>query len=167
MVDKLPNERTITLEITIPASRTMVWQAWTTEEGARTFFAPACKIDLKPGGAYEMYFNLDAPIGEQGGEGMILLALQPEHMLSFTWNAPPDLPSVRGQMTHVTINLDVIDPKKTRVTLKHDGWGQGGKWDQAFDYFSRAWAEVVLPRLKYRFQTGPIDWENPPIFDQV
>jgi len=36
------------------------------------------------------------------------------------------------------------------------------KWDEAFEYFQIAWAKVVLPRLKYRFEVGPIDWTNPP-----
>jgi len=164
MLDNLPKKQKITLEISIPSPISEVWQAWTTESGARTFFAPACKIELIPGGAYEMYFNLDAPKGAQGGEGMILLALQPEHMLSFTWNAPPDLPSVRGQMTHVQVWLEEIDQGHTRVHLHHDGWGKDGEWDQAFDYFTKAWGEVVLPRLKYRFEKGPVDWDNPQNF---
>jgi uncharacterized protein YndB with AHSA1/START domain len=155
-------KKQISFQISIPASRTKAWRAWTTEEGARTFFAPKCKIDLKPGGAYEMYFNLDAPPGERGGEGMILLALQPDSMLSFTWNAPPSLPDVRGHMTHVVIFFEEKSPQETLVHLTHDGWGEGGEWDQAFDYFIHAWGEIVLPRLKYSFEEGPIDWENPP-----
>lgn len=155
-------EKQILFEIKIPAPLTEVWQAWTTEEGAKTFFARDCKIDLRPGGAYEMYFNLDAPSGEQGGEGMILLAIQQGKMLSFTWNAPPSLPAVRGEMTHVTVRFSETSPQETLVCLVHDGWGEGGEWDQAFDYFTLAWGEIVLPRLKYRFEEGPINWENPP-----
>jgi uncharacterized protein YndB with AHSA1/START domain len=154
--------RLISFEITLPAPLAEVWKVWTTEEGARTFFARDCKIELKPGGAYEMLFNQDAPPGEQGGEGMIILAVQPEKMLSFTWNAPPSLPEVRGEMTHVTLYFSSISPRETRVELIHDGWGEGGQWDQAFDYFNSAWGEVVLPRLKYRFEEGTIDWDNPP-----
>jgi len=152
----------ISYQISVPAAISDVWQAWTTEEGAKTFFAPECKIDLRSGGAYEMYFNLDAPPGEQGGEGMIILAIQPEKMLSFTWNSPPDLPTVRGEMTHVVITMEDKGPAETLVSLDHDGWGEGGEWDQAFDYFTRAWGEIVLPRLLYRFEKGPINWENPP-----
>lgn len=153
--------KSIKIQIKVPASVEFVWEAWTTEEGAKSFFAPNCKIDLRPGGAYEMYFNLEAPPGEQGGEGMIILAVQPERTLSFTWNAPPNLPNVRGQMTHVTITLKEAGDQ-TQVSLIHDGWGEGGQWDQAFDYFTRAWGEIVLPRLKYRFEKGPIDWNDPP-----
>jgi len=109
-----------------------------------------------------MYFDLDAGPGERGAEGMILMALQPEQMLSFTWNAPPHLPTVRGQMTHVTVRLEQAGKFKTRVVLRHDGWGDGGEWDLAYVYFERVWKRVVLHRLQYRFEVGPIDWQHPP-----
>jgi uncharacterized protein YndB with AHSA1/START domain len=155
-------EKSINLTITIPASIAEVWKAWTTEEGAKSFFAQDCNIKLRPGGEYEMLFNPDAPPGEQGGEGMIILAIQRQKMLSFTWNSPPHLPKVRGEMTHVTLRFTETGPNETMVNLFHDGWGEGGEWDQSFDYFISAWGDVVLPRLKYRFEVGPIDWENPP-----
>ena len=160
-------DRAVYAEITIPASLDEVWQAWTTEAGAVSFFAPRLRIDLRPGGAYEMYFDLDEQPGKQGGEGMHFLAIQPEQMLSFTWNAPPELPSVRGEMTHVVVRLYPLDSHATRVTLKHDGWGSGGEWDQAFEYFERAWPKIVLPRLRYRFVVGPIDWERPPTAQEL
>jgi uncharacterized protein YndB with AHSA1/START domain len=164
--EKPDSERAITGEIVVPAPLAKVWHAWTTKEGAESFFAPRCHIDLKPGGAYEMLFDLEAEPGKQGGEGMVVMAVQPERMLAFTWNAPPHLPGVRGQMTHVVIRFFEAGAGHTRVTLRHDGWGEGGEWDAAFQYFSRAWANVVLPRLKYRFERGPVDWSNPPVFRQ-
>lgn len=44
-----------------------------------------------------MYFNLNAPSGKKGSEGMKILSFLPETMLSFEWNAPPDFPEIRGQ----------------------------------------------------------------------
>ncbi len=155
-------ERAVHAEVTVDAPLRDVWQAWTTEAGVRSFLAPACHIELRVGGAYEMYFNLDAPQGQRGGEGVTLLALQPPSMLSFTWNAPPELPAVRPQRTHVTVRLFAASPRTTLVTLHHDGWGEGGEWEQAFRYFESAWGEVVLPRLRYRFAEGPVDWANRP-----
>jgi uncharacterized protein YndB with AHSA1/START domain len=149
-------------EIVVNARLEEVWNAWTTEEGAKTFFAPACYIDLRPDGPYEIFFNPDAPPGERGGEGLRVLAVQPMQMLSFTWNAPPSLPQVRGQRTHVTLRFTPEDEGRTRVTLYHDGWGSSGEWNEAYAYFTQAWNEVVLPRLKYRFENGPVDWEDPP-----
>jgi uncharacterized protein YndB with AHSA1/START domain len=157
-----PQERVISGEITIPASLDEVWRAWTTESGVCSFFAPRAHLDLRPGGAYEPLFDLDAPPGLQGAEGMQVLAVQPQQMLSFTWNAPPELPSVRGQLTHVVVRLFPLGDRSTKVKLIHDGWGSGGEWDQAYDYFLRAWLQIVLPRLKYRFTIAPLDWANPP-----
>jgi uncharacterized protein YndB with AHSA1/START domain len=157
-------DRFILGEIVVPASQDEVWQAWTTEAGACTFFARRARIDLRPGGAYELLFDLDAPPGQQGGEGMHFLAIQPKQMLSFTWNAPPELPLVRGHMTHVVVRFYPLSERSTKVTLRHDGWGAGGEWDQAYDYFLRAWPKVVLPRLKYSFTDGLLDWDQPPSF---
>ena len=154
--------RTIHAEVIVPAGIEAVWEAWTSSKEAGAFFAPVCNIELRVNGAYEMLFDLEAAPGDRGGEGMKILAFQPPTMLSFTWNAPPTLPSVRGQMTHVTVRLTALSDAETQVTLTHDGWGNGGEWEQAFDYFSRAWSKVVLPRLRYRFAVGPVDWQNLP-----
>jgi hypothetical protein len=62
----------------------------------------------------------------------------------------------------VTVFFSALGPDRTRVLLRHDGWGEGGEWDGAFEYFNRAWKRTVLPRLKYRFESGPIDWNSPP-----
>ncbi len=158
------DEQLIADQVRVPAALDEVWEAWTTEEGARGFFAPACRINLQPGGAYEMLFDLEAKPGDQGGEGMIVLAVQPKHMLSFTWSAPPHLRTVRGQMTHVVVRMQQTGPQETSIILRHDGWGDSGEWIDAFQYFSRAWSQIVLPRLQYRFEHGPVDWSNPPPF---
>ena len=155
-------ERSISGEVIVHASIDQVWEAWTTKQGAETFFGPICKIDLRPHGAYEIFFDLEAEPGKRGGEGMIILAVQPKKMLSFTWNAPPELPTVRDQMTHVVVRLTSIDAENTQVFLRHDGWGEGDEWEAAYAYFVRAWNRVVLPRLQYRFDVGPVDWDNPP-----
>lgn len=142
----------------IPAPIEAVWHAWTTEEGTRTFFAPQCRVDLRPGGAYEMYFDLDAQEGLRGGEGCVVLAIEEPNLLSFTWNAPPELARIRNHHTHVAVYLEALAGSRTRVTLIHDGWGIGKDWQRTREYFHRAWGQVVLPRLKNRFIIGPVDW---------
>ncbi len=84
---KTDTERVITSEINVPAPLTEVWRAWTTKEGAESFFAPRCNIDLKPGGAYEMLFDLEAERGKQGGEDMVVMAVQPVHLLCFLYKS--------------------------------------------------------------------------------
>jgi uncharacterized protein YndB with AHSA1/START domain len=139
-------------EMVVNAPIGRVWEAWTTEDGIRSFFAPDCSIDLRVGGRFELYFLPDGEPGKRGSEGVTFMAIQPEKMLSFTWNAPPHLPEARAQFTHVVVRFFAVDEGRTRVTLRHDGWGEGGQWDDAFDYFRRAWLEAVLPGLARRFE---------------
>lgn len=153
-------ERAITCEVTVKAPIEKVWEAWTTQEGITSFFAPGCNVDLRADGLYEIFFAPDAEPGMRGADDMRILALQEPSMLSFTWNAPPSLPKVRGQRTHVTLRLEPAGDGRTCVRLTHDGWGDGGEWDKAFAYFERAWNEVVLPRLVKRFRNGPISWDT-------
>jgi uncharacterized protein YndB with AHSA1/START domain len=151
-------ERAIELSIEVDAPIAEVWRSWTTREGVREFFAPDADVVLAVGGPYEIFFLPDAPPGMKGGDGNRVLAFDPPHMLSLTWNAPPSLPEVRPQRTHVTVRLAALGEARTRVTLRHDGWGDGGQWDDAFAYFQRAWGERVLPRLAKRFTDGPVEW---------
>jgi uncharacterized protein YndB with AHSA1/START domain len=144
----------------VEATVAEVWEAWTTEKGVESLFAPACNVDMRPGGEYEVFFDPAAPAGQRGGEGNRVPAVQPMVLLPFTWNAPPSLPQVLEQRTHVAIRILPDGPTRTRVLLRHDGWGSGGQWDGAYHYFERAWNGIVLPRLKRRFADGPIDWDQ-------
>jgi hypothetical protein len=83
-------------------------------------------------------------------------------MLSITWNFPPELPDLRDkhQNTHVTLRLFDDSSGGTLVRLTQDGWGVGKNWQKGMEYFTRAWGEVVLPRLHQRFTSGPINWNE-------
>jgi uncharacterized protein YndB with AHSA1/START domain len=150
-------ERAIDKQVLIAANVDQAWEAWTTRDGIVGFFAPDARIEARPGGAFQIHFDPTAPEGMKGADDMRFLALQPKKMLSFDWNAPPHLPQARAQRTVVIIRFEPVGEGQTRVSLHHTGWGEGGEWDQAFDYFDRAWG-FVLANLKKRFDSGPIDW---------
>jgi len=152
-----PAERAIDKAVEVAAPIEAVWAAWTTREGIVGFFAPDARIEARVGGAFEIYFDPGAPAGQRGADGMRFMALQPPRMLSFDWNAPPSLPEARQQRSFVVVRLAPLDGNRTRVTLHHTGWGDGGEWDKAHAYFDRAWGHV-LGNLKKRFETGPYDW---------
>jgi uncharacterized protein YndB with AHSA1/START domain len=154
--------RSIEVDVLVEATVEQAWDAWTTEEGIVSFFAPACNLDLRVGGPYEILFNPSAEPGMRGADGMIILAVQPRKMLSFTWNSPSEFGEARHQWTHVVVRFAEVGERQTKVTLFHDGWGEGEMWDGVFNYFVEAWGSIVLPRLRYRFAKGPVDWSNPP-----
>ena len=147
-------------EVEVSADCEQVWQAWSSEKGAVTFFAPQAKIELAVGGEYEMYFAPKQQRGHRGSEGCVILSFIPSEMISFTWNAPPSLAKIRDENTWVVLTFKPMANGKTRVQMVHLGWGAGEEWQKALRYFDRAW-ELVLSRLVYRFRYGPIDWKNP------
>lgn len=149
--------RTIEREITVPASLEEVWKAWTTREGVTSFFGPDAKLELRPGGSYEIIFDVNAP--EQGCTGCTVIAFEPMKRLSFTWNAPPHLRNVRRQFSRVTLEFAPAGTGSTQVRMVHNDWGVGEEWDQAYAYFQQAWP-AVLGNLQYRFAKGPVQWKD-------
>ncbi|MGA0609052.1 SRPBCC family protein [Caldimonas sp. KR1-144] len=150
-------ERSLDKQVVVAASLDDAWAAWTTREGITSFFAPEAEIDARVDGAFHVYIDPYAQPGMKGADTMRFMALQPKRMLSFDWNAPPSLPTVREQRTFVVVRFEPVGERQTRVTLHHTGWGDGGEWDQAHAYFDRAWGNV-LANLQRRFETGPVDW---------
>jgi uncharacterized protein YndB with AHSA1/START domain len=151
-------ERYVDKEVRVKAPVDAVWQAWTTSEGIRSFFAPDARVEARVDGPFEVYINPLAPPGQRGADDMRFLSVQEKKMITFTWNAPPHLPEARAQRTYVTVRLKPISDDETLVTLHHGGWGDGGQWDQAYAYFDKAWANV-LANLQKRFAEGkPYDW---------
>jgi len=152
-------ERSIDKHVEVAASIDEVWDAWTTRDGIRSFFAPDANVDPRVGGAFQIYMDPLAEPGMKGADEMRFMALQPKTMISFDWNAPPHLAQARAQRTFVVVRIAPVSDKLTRVTLHHTGWGDGGEWEQAYAYFDRAWAGV-LANLRKRFESGPIDWSD-------
>lgn len=135
-------DRIIVSSVEVEASPAQIWDLWTTEEGL-TFFAPASRIDLRPGGTYEVYFLPDAPEGQRGSEGTTVLGFQENRMLSITWAMPPYMPEVRPHLTPLTIEIVPVSDTVTSVTITHTGWGEGGEWDEAYAYFQQNWPLVL------------------------
>lgn len=158
---RAPGARALRFRVDVPAAQAELWSAWTAPDALATWFAPAANVELRSRGAYELLFFPDAPAGLRGAEGNLLLALQEPEFLSFTWDAPPHLSEVRRQRTSVSVRLEPLSPAVTRVWFEQTGWGRGGQWDAAFDYFAGAWP-TVLARLQRRFAQGPLDWQALP-----
>ncbi len=145
----------------IYASASDVFAAWTTEEGVKTFFAPAAHIELVPGGKYEIIFMPDGEEGKRGAEGCTVIEFTQDKHLAFTWNFPPSMPAIRDKFIRVDVWLEAIDTEITEVKIVHTGWQTGHQWFRGLAYFEKAW-DLVLFRLNHRFRFGPINWEHPP-----
>ena len=133
----------------VNASIADIWNKWTTHEGLRTFFGVDNKIELRIGGAFEIYFMMDQPYGTRGAEGCEILSFLPKKMLSFSWNAPPQFDAIRNGSHQTWVVVEMMgDGSVTEVTLTHLGWLEGEDWNAVYDYFAKAWDMVMDDLVK-------------------
>ncbi|HSR51467.1 MAG TPA: SRPBCC domain-containing protein [Acidobacteriota bacterium] len=153
----LAGERQLEAEFVVNASLDEAWTAWTTNEGLQSFFAPHCRIDPRVKGQMDIWFSPDAPAGQRGAEGEVVVQFIEKRRLAFTWAFPPNIPTLRIQRTLVTLDFQALDENRTRIRFAQIGWGRGDDWNKGFDYFDEAWNKFVLPRFKHAVEVGPIE----------
>ncbi len=137
----------IVREVRVPTEPMSAWKLWSSSEGLAAWWIDGAKVDMRPGGLFEIYFVKDAPTGAQGSEGCRVLSFLPGRMLSFTWNAPPHLDHTRSRHTWVVLLFEP-DGDGTRVGIHHLGWPVSEwdtepQWPETYAYFERAWTMVA------------------------
>jgi len=147
--------KVVRVEGVVDAPVSEVWRVFTTSNGAQEFFAQKANIHLALGGPYEIQFD---PKDERSGtKGLKILSYASQEMISFQWNAPPEMPNVRNGGTWVVVTMTPVNPHQTKVTIEHLGWKEGPEWDEAYGHFVEGWGGL-MDRLKRRFSDGPINW---------
>ncbi len=144
-----PNKAFV-LEVTIPASRAAVWQAFATSDGLSTWLTPGAVVDLKPGGEWTAHF----PGGKTGGGTIVSFVPEEEMVLSAM--APERFPTVRAARTTARFHFEGKG-ESTIVRLEQTGWMNGEEWDKAYEYLIVGNAQL-LATLHRRFVSGPVDW---------
>lgn len=144
------HERRITRETVLPLSPDEAFALWASSQGLAQWWLDTTTIELRPGGKYELYFMDDMPPGSRGSDGCRVLSFVPGRMLSFTWNAPPNLDVTRPLHTFVVLFFAPgPGDQGCRVTLEHLGWPKSGlddastQWPATFAYFEDAWTRVL------------------------
>ena len=143
-------ERALLFEVTIPAQRAAVWEAFTTSKGLSTWLTPGATVDLRQGGEWTAHF----PNGGTGGGTILSFVAEREIVLAAM--APEQFPHVRAQRTTAKFQF-VANGPSTTVRLVQTGWKRGEEWDKAYDYLAAGNAQMLETLLR-RFVNGPIDW---------
>jgi uncharacterized protein YndB with AHSA1/START domain len=151
-VTSATSERALVLELTIPAPRAAVWQAFSTTEGLSTWLTPGAVVDLRPNGEWTAHF----PGGSTGGG--TILSYVPEQEIVLSALAPDRFPMVRAERTRVEFHFETKG-QSTVVRLIQTGWKNGPEWDRAYEYLAVGNAQL-LATLHRRFVDGPINWEK-------
>lgn len=126
----------------LDAPRSLVWKAWTEPDrlarwwGPRGFSLPACKIELRAGGAYR--FHMRGPEGDAWSQGVFREIVEPERIvMAGSWVDAHGNPT--APQTLVTVTFE-DHGGKTRLTLRQVGFesvtsrdAHRGGWTSSFD----------------------------------
>jgi uncharacterized protein YndB with AHSA1/START domain len=143
-------EKALIIEVTVPASRSEVWRAFSTSDGLSTWLTPHAVVDLRKGGEWTAHY----PGGKTGGG--TILEFTPEKEMILSAMAPEQFPTVRAERTTARFEF-IAKGSSTLVRLVQTGWKQGAEWDQAYDHLAAGNAEL-FDTFRRRFVDGPIDW---------
>lgn len=136
----------IFLQKKLNCSASEAWKMWTNPSLLNTFFGIECKVDLREGGPFEIYFSKTAALGERGSENCTIISFKKNKNLNFTWNAPPSIPKARnsGHFTQVNLSFNKVDKGICILILEHSGWDFIGEhWEKTNVYFNQAWPDVL------------------------
>lgn len=144
-------DRAIELAVVVEATPDHVYRLWTEPALVNQWFAVESVIEPRSGAPYEIYFAKRSEakgqrIGSAGAKG---LRFEPGKHLAFEWTMPPMAEELNTQplATWVEVDFEPVGNDRTLVKFRHLGFPRGGKWDQCFEYFVRAWGSHVLPAL--------------------
>jgi uncharacterized protein YndB with AHSA1/START domain len=143
-------EKALVFEVTVPAPRAAVWQAFSTSEGLSTWLTPGAVVDLRKGGEWTAHF----PGGKTGG-GTILTFVQEQEILMSAL-APEQFPTVRAERTTARFQF-IANGESTLVRMVQTGWKSDEEWDKAYDYLALGNAQLFEMLLR-RFVSGPTSW---------
>lgn len=127
-----------------------VWEAWTDDEIIVKWFSPHANIEPELGGAYELFFDPEDH-SHMSTIGCRVTRVEPMKKLFFQWKGPDQYAEFMNYPEPVT-SVEVTFKEscgKTKVTMKHLGWGEGDEWAEACDWHVKAWEGVLDSLVKY------------------
>src|SRR5436853_165064 len=111
-------DKALIFEVTIPAPRTAVWNAFATSDGLSTWLTPGAVVDLRKGGEWTAHY----PGGKTGGGTIV--SFVPEQEIVLAALAPEQFPNVRVERTLARFQF-VANRQQTLVRLTQTRWKNG------------------------------------------
>ena len=154
MISPLAGNEAVRVEVTIAAPQNLVWWAWTKPDRITAWFAPEARLDVRPRGAFELFFD-PSDHDHQCTKGCIFTLVEPYQRLGFTWKGPDQFATLMNDSSSLTSVLITLydEDGSTHVVVEHSNWGEGEEWAQARAWHQMAW-EQVLGNLKSALESG-------------
>ncbi|MBI2930496.1 MAG: SRPBCC domain-containing protein [Planctomycetes bacterium] len=144
-MDKIISQR---VSLRCPAER--AFDLFTRSEHLTKWLCEAADVEARPGGKYELFWDPAHP-EENSTLGCRVLALESPHLLVFEWKGPVHLSRVMNERRPLTTVSVFVVPRAqgSEVHLVHTGWGETPPWEEAREWFVRAWDEALRRLQEY------------------
>jgi len=95
--------------------------------------------------------EIDAPVeavfaafeAQIGTQAELVLAREPDALLTVQWAMPEELGQISAQRTVLTLTFERLPGTRTKLTLTHAGFGRGEAWDKGLAYYTQGWPAVL------------------------
>jgi uncharacterized protein YndB with AHSA1/START domain len=130
----------IRFETLIAASPESVYACWTVNALVSTWACQSAVVQAHPGGAYSLLW------GDRWASG-VFSAAEENRRLAFSW-----IDATAPGTTQIDVTL-TLESEKTRLTLLHSGFENGGAWEAYRESMQSQW-EQMLDNLRVTAETG-------------
>ncbi|MBU7014433.1 MAG: SRPBCC domain-containing protein [Theionarchaea archaeon] len=123
------------------------FKMFTENEHLEKWLTNVADVEPRVGGKYELFW---VPEDREHNStiGCKVLALNPGKLISFEWKGPPQHQFMNEviPLTHVMVSFIPCE-KGTEVHLIHTGWKNTPEWEEARQWFEKAW-EIAFSELQ-------------------
>lgn len=109
-------------------------------------------------GKYELFWDPEHPENDST-IGCKITGIERNRFISFEWKGPVEFKFFMNfvdPLTHVIVFFSHNkNPKKTNIHLFHTGWQKGSDWQEARQYFQKAWSKA-LQNLKEKIKNNEL-----------
>lgn len=146
----LDSSRQVTEGI-IDAPRAAVWEALATKKGQEAWNVAHAEIDLKVGGKMLTHYSPEGKIGDPNTIENIILAFEPERMVTIKVGKPPEKFPFKEAIKRVwtVIYFEDVGPNKTRLRLVGLGYGDDDESKKMRAFFEKGNAYTLQKMQEY------------------
>lgn len=134
------------------------FRMFTENELLQSWLTDIADVEPRPGGKYELFW--DGKDRENNSTiGCRITAIEENKFLAFDWKGPTQFNHFMNKtvpLTHIVVFFlphSGGDRQYTEVHLLHTGWGDSAEWDEAREWFEKAW-KAAFDRLEKSVTTG-------------
>ncbi len=123
---------------------TSAFRYFVDKEKLQNWLAPSVEVDPVVGGKYELFWVPEEPEYDST-IGCTITAIDQEKLLAFEWKGPKqysDFMNHADPLTHVTVAFYPVktgEEPETEIHLVHTGWRDTPDWEEARQWFQKAW----------------------------